>query len=220
MARADGIRSTVAFSTPVDCPLVELSMRLDTRIDAIQTSVPPGDGTPTVVDVTIEGSPADIEGVDVVFSVGNRSICRITHDGSQSCPCTVLGARGLPIAQYAADDGELTIAFFATDFEQLQGAIQELIDRFPTADVRRMLRAPADHHAESYVLVDTSTLTSRQREMLELAYERGYFDRPRGANATEIADAVGIDSSTFREHLNVALSKLLGSVLLTDRDSQ
>lgn len=65
------------------------------------------------------------------------------------------------------------------------------------------IRAPEDG-----VLVDRRRLTARQREVLETAHERGYFARPREANATAVAAALGVAPSAFREHLVVAGPKL------------
>lgn len=41
----------------------------------------------------------------------------------------------------------------------------------------------------------------------------GYFERPRRANATEVADVLDINPSTFSEHLAAAESKLIEDVL-------
>ncbi len=61
--------------------------------------------------------------------------------------------------------------------------------------------------------MDRGRLTARQREVLETAFEMGYFERPRRANATEVAAELGIGPSTFREHVSAAETKLLEDVL-------
>jgi predicted DNA binding protein len=45
----------------------------------------------------------------------------------------------------------------------------------------------------------------------------GYFERPKEANATEVAEALGIAQSTFTEHLMAAQRKLLDDVLESER---
>jgi PAS domain S-box-containing protein len=55
-------------------------------------------------------------------------------------------------------------------------------------------------------------LTDRQATALEVAYQRGYFDWPRGATAEEIADALGVSSPTLHQHLRLAERKLLDGV--------
>lgn len=56
-------------------------------------------------------------------------------------------------------------------------------------------------------------LTDRQREVLEVAYERGYYDVPRSASTDDIASEIGLDDSTVAEHLQRAERNLVGSVL-------
>jgi predicted DNA binding protein len=70
---------------------------------------------------------------------------------------------------------------------------------------------------EDRVFINRGRLTDRQREVLETAYEMGYFERPKQANATEIATDLGIAQSTFTEHLMTAQRKLLDDALETDR---
>lgn len=52
-------------------------------------------------------------------------------------------------------------------------------------------------------------LTDRQREVLEGAFERGYYDVPRQASVQEIAAEFELDDSTVAEHLQRAERNLL-----------
>jgi hypothetical protein len=65
------------------------------------------------------------------------------------------------------------------------------------------------------VFVDRAALTDRQREVVTTAHQLGYFERPRDANATEVAEHLDISRATFAEHLAAAQSKLLDAVLDT-----
>lgn len=56
-------------------------------------------------------------------------------------------------------------------------------------------------------------LTARQREVLEDAFDRGYYDVPRRASVSEIAAELGLDDSTVSEHLQRAERNLLAAVL-------
>ncbi len=47
-------------------------------------------------------------------------------------------------------------------------------------------------------------LTDRQRELLEAAFDAGYYDWPRKCTGTEIAETFGISSATFSEHIRAA----------------
>lgn len=67
--------------------------------------------------------------------------------------------------------------------------------------------------ADGLVEVDVDELTDRQLEVLETAHDLGYYQYPRGANASEVADALDICPSTLAEHLAAAQTKLLADVL-------
>ncbi len=59
--------------------------------------------------------------------------------------------------------------------------------------------------------LDVETLSDRQREVFELARERGYYDRPRNVSGNELAEELGISKTTLHEHLRKVEAKLLGS---------
>jgi hypothetical protein len=52
-------------------------------------------------------------------------------------------------------------------------------------------------------------LSHRQREIFQLARTRGYYRRPKRTTAGELAEELGITTSTFHEHLHKAEEKLL-----------
>jgi predicted DNA binding protein len=60
-----------------------------------------------------------------------------------------------------------------------------------------------------------SELTARQRDILEAADERGYYDFPRRISHEGLADELDISVSTVSEHLRKAESKLIKSLLAT-----
>ncbi|WP_251344239.1 bacterio-opsin activator domain-containing protein [Haloplanus halophilus] len=62
----------------------------------------------------------------------------------------------------------------------------------------------------------TEALTDKQSHTLRTAYFAGYFEWPRGSTAEEIADSMGIASSTFHFHLRHAMRKLF--VVLFERE--
>ena len=56
-------------------------------------------------------------------------------------------------------------------------------------------------------------LTDRQREVLDVAYEFGYYDVPRRSSTAEVAAELGVDDSTVAEHLQRAEHNLLEYLL-------
>lgn len=56
-------------------------------------------------------------------------------------------------------------------------------------------------------------LTARQREVIETAWELGYYEVPKAVSAAEIAARHDLDSSTVNEHLQRAERNLLEQLL-------
>lgn len=208
-----GIRTTVEFTTPDICPIVELSEKGETRIDSVRSNVCPSDCAESVVEFSLDAeSEIDVD-TTPLFSHGSADRYRLTLDSDSSCPCNYLGQFGCPVARYLAQNGTLTLVFHAADYDQLREIITALRERYPNMNIKRFIQSPAGEEREDSVFVDRSKLTSRQLEVLETAHEMGYFERPRRANATEIASDLGIHPSTFREHLATAELKLFEDLL-------
>ncbi|MFB6082852.1 MAG: helix-turn-helix domain-containing protein [Halorientalis sp.] len=210
---SSGIRATVKFSTHDICPIVEHATAAEATVESVATSVRPGPEVPCATEFSIDG--ADEHGGDLtpVFSHGSTRRYRVGHDDGISCPCECLGQFGCPVTRYVAREGQLTVVFHAADYDELQTVVGELREQFPEVDIKRFVQAPAGETGRDSVLVDRGKLTDRQLEVLERAYEMGYFENPRQANATEVADELDIDPSTLREHLSAAETKLLDDLL-------
>lgn len=55
-------------------------------------------------------------------------------------------------------------------------------------------------------------LTERQLEVVELAYDRGYFESPKGTTSEELASELGFSTTALHNHLRAAERTLLGAV--------
>lgn len=62
-------------------------------------------------------------------------------------------------------------------------------------------------------LEDTDLLTTRQEQILSIAFERGYFDFPKKLGLKELAAETGIKTSTLAEILRRGQKKILGEYL-------
>ena len=62
-------------------------------------------------------------------------------------------------------------------------------------------------------LEDNDLLTTRQEQVLTIAFERGYFDFPKKLKLKELADDTGIRTSTLAEILRRVQKKILGEYL-------
>jgi predicted DNA binding protein len=62
-------------------------------------------------------------------------------------------------------------------------------------------------------LEDSDLLTTRQEQLLSIAFERGYFDFPKKIGLEELASLVGIRASTLAEILRRGQRKIVGEYL-------
>lgn len=62
-------------------------------------------------------------------------------------------------------------------------------------------------------------LTNRQQEVLREAYRCGYFESPKGASGTEIADELDMSASAFHDHLRAAERQLVEMTFSTEPSS-
>jgi predicted DNA binding protein len=78
-------------------------------------------------------------------------------------------------------------------------------------DVKRVYSVSADQIDMEY------GLTAKQRETLITALEQGYFQVPRESTQQELAESLGIQSSSASETLRRAMAELIANTLLEKR---
>jgi len=204
-----GIRAELAFEDPQACSVAGF---LDEGTDAssVSWSVAPESGRITE-EFTVE-SDLEVEGAREVFSTDDRSIYRFQRDHEGCCPCETVQEFDVPVRDIHTVDGTLHVAIHVEDMAELRNILVGVRSEYPDVRIVRLVHAQEAGEGD-LILVDRGELTSRQRQVLETAHSLGYFDHPKGANAGEVADELGISTSTFTEHLAAAQSKLLTSIL-------
>ncbi|ELZ22304.1 bacterio-opsin activator-like protein [Halosimplex carlsbadense 2-9-1] len=163
-------------------------------------------------DLVGDAEAADLpDEASVVFETDRSDRVRFTRE-TGDCICEAVERLGAPVTDVSASRGTLRLSFHATDVETVRAAVDDLDAAFGSVRIDRLART-GDGEDDDLVLVDRGRLTDRQQEVLETAMEMGYFERPRSANATEVAERLDISPSTFAEHLASAQSKVLDSLL-------
>lgn len=157
-----------------------------------------------------------VESLDAVARRGDDSLFEAVVVGA-----TVLTA--------AADRGAAVRTARAT-----ADAVRFEVELPDGADVRRFVSALRARHPDADLVSKTASerpartstefraeyerrLTDRQREVLRVAYLRGFYEWPRESTAQEVADALGVSQPTVSRHLRACQRKLLGLVLDEER---
>lgn len=110
--------------------------------------------------------------------------------------------------------GYKTCRILALESESLTSLYRDLIDKTHVVVESKQQVNGIAHDAPMLTLGDTlPTFSPRQREVLLLAYELGYYEIPRSTTTTEIADEMGIERRTAEQHLRRAENKLVESIV-------
>ncbi|TYL38260.1 bacterio-opsin activator [Natronococcus pandeyae] len=210
-----GFRATVVVSDPSRCPVADVSGGADESITSVTWSRAGADGT--VVEEFSVGPDADAaEATEVeltpVQSNDREDVYRFEREESADCACELVEKTGTPVSSVRAQDGALFLSFNTLELEEIAEIVDELRNAFDGVVVEELTQDHEESSADP-VIVDRDHLTARQREILETAHEMGYFDYPKGANATDVADELGVARSTFTEHLAAAQTKLMNAIL-------
>jgi predicted DNA binding protein len=207
------LRVEIGIRGPGECPVAAVSA--DTKIPVTsvsRASIPDRTGS-VAEEFIIEGKATPRhEAATRIATYDAHEVYRFRRSRDQSCVCEHIEAFGYPVSEIHAADGTLYVSFHAPDLETIQEITNALQERFSGIHLRTLTQFDEDSKAD-LVFVDRGRLTARQREVLQTAYDMGYFDHPKGANASEVADTLEISSSTFSEHLSAAQRKVLDALL-------
>jgi len=212
-----GIRAELCVDADGSCPVASAAADADASTLSVSRSVAPEDDETVTEEFMLDDATAEATDIDdqlsPVFSYGSQTVYRFTRSRGSGCPCECVEQFDCPVVDVHTRDGMLYLVFHAADMSELQGVITTLREQYPEVDIRRLLRSEGNPSDHDLVFVDRGRLTERQREVLETAHRMGYFERPKGANAGDVADELDITRSTFTEHLAAAQTKLLDAIL-------
>jgi len=144
---------------------------------------------------------------------GDRMAATLFIQGrlSEFSPLQTLMYEGfLPLGPTTLEDGRECFDLLLSDREELSKAV-ELLEEFGAVTVNRISREFSRQVLPSAAGWQEllSSFPSRQREILNVAFERGYYDIPRETTLEEIADEIGITKTTASNHLRKAERRVI-----------
>ncbi|AFK20847.1 bacterio-opsin activator (plasmid) [Haloferax mediterranei ATCC 33500] len=114
-------------------------------------------------------------------------------------------------SSYRIEDGVETWNLLAHTTRSSLGRLLDEIREERNADISLTKISPASEPMQPPDPGETELLTPRQREAVNLARERGYYNWPREITARELASELDVSKTTFLEHLRKAEAKLMGN---------
>ena len=140
----------------------------------------------------------------VEATVEDGSAPRTIHLSSEvvpDCVCTSIAASGCVFSIESVSAGALVFSIVVRDRERVSELVAAVRDAGATVQLEAITPLEVDTGVQFDV--ETSAITDKQLEALELAVELGYYDDPRRADLSELADRLGITRSA------VSLTRLL-----------
>jgi predicted DNA binding protein len=210
---ASTVRVELVVGRPGQCPVAAASDECGGTVRNVARCCT-AEGDVAEFTVTSHDQPAETD-LDEVFRTDTGTRYRDCAVDCDRCAVSIPEQFDCPVTEIYAEHGDLHLAFYAPDVEVVRDIVETARDRYDDVVVGQ-LTPTGDEGSPDPVVVDADRLTARQREVLATAYEMGYFDHPKRANAGEVAAVLDISQSTFAEHLAAAQRKLVGA-LVTDQ---
>lgn len=212
-----GIRAELRVDNPVDCPIAGINNGSGVTSSISRSHQPE---STVVTEEFMFDSDTGIEDdrIEEVFSYGSRDVYRFTREKGRGCACELVEEHGCPVVDVRTRHGSIHMTFHSPDVGTLKDVLKDLRTSYDEVGVQRLVRSKSDETPSELVYLNREKLTDRQEEVLETAHRMGYFIYPKEANAGEVANELGISTSTFTEHLAAAQRKILNEVLDVDGD--
>ncbi|NHN49191.1 bacterio-opsin activator [Halostella sp. JP-L12] len=179
------VRLAIDADTATGCPLSGRD------VDGVRQSMTNGDaGEDETCQVAVDDAEA-------------HGYCRTPV--TETCPCAVFDEHDCISDLEAVRDGRLLFSIIVPGRETLRSLVDDLRSIGASVSLERIRADDAEDDAVS----DGVVLTPKQREVLSLAIESGYYDRPRGASLDDLADELDVTPSAVSQRLNAIERKLV-----------
>jgi len=205
------VRVELVVGHPGECPVATVSEECAATVSGVSRCCDCG-GDNAVTEFTVRGDQPDRSDLDAVFTTASGTRYRDCGATCRDCVVSVLETFDCPVTDIHAEHGDLHLVFYAPTVDRLRDIVAAARKTYGDVTVRQ-LTASGDLGGREPVVMDAGQLTDRQREVLTTAYEMGYFEHPKEANASDVAEALGVAPSTVAEHFAAAQRKLVGALV-------
>lgn len=195
-----------------------LEKKYDARIRVLGCLPFPGGGVKDLVEMRVSEdkledaveelrSSPQFKDVDVTQTSKDRALASIQTD---SCAvCSVLAASECFLISASTRDGGIYWTLLASGKEPVRKLMSAMRGRGYDVWIIKMAEVKG-----------REALTSRQEEIIRVAYEKGYFDYPKKISLRELARQFGISISTLSEVLRTGQKKIIKAHLTEIRETR
>jgi len=144
-----------------------------------------------------------------VLEDGSCKQTYVSGDRTPSCVCGTIGEFDCAFDVQEVRNGSLVIGLVVPDRELLSRIVGALQETGATVRLNRLSHRSDDDDVT--LEVDATDVTEKQREAVELAVELGYYDRPRDATLSDLAEELDISRSAVSQRLTAVELTLIDS---------
>lgn len=135
----------------------------------------------------------------------------VSGSRSTNCICRTLGRFECVFDVDRVRDGSLVVELVVPDRSMLSRIVDALDETDATVRLCRL--SHISEEADARFEIDATEITEKQREAVELAVELGYYDRPRKASLSDLADELDISKSAVSQRLTAVELTLIHSLV-------
>jgi predicted DNA binding protein len=201
------LEAVLAIETPVEWKQ-ELTGKYHAKI-AILDCLPYQDsGNRDLVEIEVEEQYVDmllndakknpeVDLVDLTVVDRGRIKGAVATNECVAC-CTMVGTEAFLLESNVNKSGRTVWRLLATEKETIRQVISDLEDHRYNVELMKLTSVDVDE-----------MMTSRQEDILQIAFERGYFDYPKRISLRDLAAMFDISISTLSEMLRKGQRKIM-----------
>lgn len=134
------------------------------------------------------------------------------------CVCPVFSEHDCIASVEGFEDRTLTVSVAVPDRAELSTVVAALRERDATVQLKR-ISTPSVDTGRRMLELDADAVTDKQREAVRAAVEAGYYETPRDADLSDLADALDVSRSAVSQRLTAVESKLVAELVRADDGS-
>ncbi|UWG47701.1 Signal transduction regulator [Halanaeroarchaeum sp. HSR-CO] len=125
-----------------------------------------------------------------------------------------IASQGGDIRRSLIENGDYYMQVHLPTTVDIRQVVEAITDAYPGMEMVTQRNLKRNHHSEHTRRgVVLEELTDRQRATIQAAYHAGFYEWPRSTSGQDLAASMGVDSSTFHQHLRKAERKVIGATL-------
>jgi predicted DNA binding protein len=201
------LEAVLAIETPVEWKQ-ELTSKYHAKIAILDCLPYQDDGNRDLVEIEVEEQYVDmvledvkknpeVDLVDLMVVDRGRIKGAVATNECVAC-CSMVGTDAFLLDSNVNKEGKTVWRLLATDKQSIRQVITDLEDHRYNVELMKLTSVDVDE-----------LMTSRQEDILQIAFERGYFDYPKRISLRDLAAMFDISISTLSEMLRKGQRKIM-----------